>query len=305
MEPGYYSWFPYYDGIGYWNENMEAPIPEPDDPPSWVANPAYWTLNPDYLYENNQLIGYAQDVNGDGQIAFEGTASSPDFPFANYRELGLSTMPTIAIDGNDIMVAFSSVTETYITADGLRNYRHIWIINSLDLGNTWFDYFYDLQAGNIFHIYDECIYPQFAPNYIYSVNNSRNLLYQADNMPGVYLDEDEQTEPSTNRLIHNAVPLLIGIDEETGTTKNAFNVYDAYPNPTQSITQIPVELKHRMDVAIELTNLTGQKVMEIPAKTLQAGSHTLTLDASALGSGVYFYTVKAGNECVTKKLIVK
>ncbi len=46
-------------------------------------------------------------------------------------------MPTIAIEGSMIMVAYSSVTETYVTADGTMNYKHIWTRFSYDLGETW------------------------------------------------------------------------------------------------------------------------------------------------------------------------
>ncbi len=291
-DPGYYNYWPYSDGIGYWNESMGAPIPEADNP--------HHTMSPDYLESLGMLCGWTQDVNNSGFIFdYEGTG---DPQFATYRELGISTMPSIAFGPEgDIAVAYASTTETFVTADGLQNYKHIWLSISPDMGYTWGE-FHDVQVGNIFHIYDECIYPLLAQN---TNNYKYHLLYQADNIPGLFLDEDH--DAVTNREIYNVLDSspLIGISENTNKTVGNINVSTCYPNPASGLTTIQVELFREMNVSMEITNLTGQKVMEIPAKAMQAGSHTLTLDASALGSGVYFYTVKAGNESVTKKLIVE
>lgn len=291
-DPGYYNYWPYSDGIGYWNETMEAPIPEADNP--------HHTMSPDYLESLGMLCGWTQDVNNSGFIFdYEGTG---DPQFNTYRELGISTMPTITIYDNLLLVGYASTTETFVTADGLQNYKHIWI-RSHSLGSGWWSDFFDVQSGNIFHIYDECIYPLLAQKSSdYSVCH---LLYQADNIPGLFLDEDH--DAVTNRLIYNKFYLDIypGIGENSNSGNNKNITTSCYPNPTQGLTQIRVELKLPMIVSVEITNLTGQKVMEIPVKTLQAGSHNLTIDASSLGSGVYFYTVSAGNESITKKLIVE
>jgi hypothetical protein len=38
---------------------------------------------------------------------------------------------------------------------------------------------------------------------------------------------------------------------------------------------------------------------------MMAGSHRVNIDGSDLASGLYFYTVKAGNKSVTRKMMVK
>jgi len=38
---------------------------------------------------------------------------------------------------------------------------------------------------------------------------------------------------------------------------------------------------------------------------MQAGVNTVNINVSDLNSGVYFYTVEAGNNAITKKMIVK
>jgi hypothetical protein len=35
-----------------------------------------------------------------------------------------------------------------------------------------------------------------------------------------------------------------------------------------------------------------------------AGKHSVTIESSSLGSGVYFYTLKAGDTRLTKKMVI-
>jgi hypothetical protein len=96
----------------------------------------------------------------------------------------------------------------------------------------------------------------------------------------------------------------IGIDNPTKPV-SAVNVSQSVPNPTTGATRVNVELSQPASVGFEVFNMTGQKVLELPARTMNAGNHEITFDASAFTSGVYFYTVNAGDEKVTRKMIVK
>jgi hypothetical protein len=291
-EPGFYSYWPFTDGIGYWNESM-GPIPEADNP--------HHTMMPEYLDDLGMLVGWTQDVNNSGFIFdYEGTAETP---FAVYRSLGISTMPTIATYGSMIAIAYASATETYTTTDGLYNYHHIWTRFSYDYGQTWNDYFTDLQADEIFHLYDECIYPVFAPNT--NPDGVFQMIYQADIQPGIYLDEDEQLEPTINRVIHSSFDFTIGIDETAGAITDGLNISQNYPNPATGATQVTVELTAAAYVSLEVFNMTGQRVLDIPAHKMQPGTQQINFDVTALTSGVYFYTVTAGNDKASRKMIVK
>jgi len=77
-----------------------------------------------------------------------------------------------------------------------------------------------------------------------------------------------------------------------------------YPNPFNSATEIGYELASAQNVAIEITDMTGRKVKAIEEGLKPAGSHTLTLSATDLEAGVYFYTLSAGDYTETKRMIV-
>jgi len=99
----------------------------------------------------------------------------------------------------------------------------------------------------------------------------------------------------------NNWPCIVGIES---IENNKTSVSQNRPNPFNDISVVIVNLEKASELSLEVLNLTGQKVYEINNGKVGAGSHTLTIDASNLSSGVYFYTVFAGDDKVTKKMIV-
>jgi len=280
------SWYPFVDGIGYWNEDM----------PAFSDN--HHALDPyghpeSELVEDYNLIGWTQDVNGDGEITFVGTGTDN----IGLYYVGLSSMPQLVIDqGNNLYLVFSSVTETY--DNGIANYRHIWARASPDGGQTWLD-FVDLTSGLI-HIFDECVYPSCAANsddYIY-------LEYQSDAEPGNALWGTTHP-PTDNNIVFSKVPKpdIIGISENKEFINNN-TVSQNYPNPFSGITTVYVELSQPVDLQIEVTNMTGQLLLNRSYRG-HTGNNALEIDGSHLSKGIYFYTVKSGAASVTKKMIVE
>ncbi len=95
----------------------------------------------------------------------------------------------------------------------------------------------------------------------------------------------------------------IGVEE--GEEALIANVEQNYPNPFSTSTMIEISLEKAADLSLEVVNLIGQKVMELNKGYVTAGSHDFTISAENLERGVYFYTVKAGDNTVTKKMIVE
>ena len=93
----------------------------------------------------------------------------------------------------------------------------------------------------------------------------------------------------------------VGITENAEkSVKLAQNV----PNPANNSTLINYELKQANNVTLVITDLTGNKVMEVAQGKQIAGSHNIILNLDNLSSGMYYYTLKADNTSLTKKMIV-
>lgn len=77
------------------------------------------------------------------------------------------------------------------------------------------------------------------------------------------------------------------------------------PNPFSTTTDITFELTEANNVSFEIRDLSGKLVQSANLNTLNAGTHTYTVDASNLAGGVYTYTMTVGGNSVTKKMVVK
>ncbi|HVN48190.1 MAG TPA: T9SS type A sorting domain-containing protein [Bacteroidota bacterium] len=77
-----------------------------------------------------------------------------------------------------------------------------------------------------------------------------------------------------------------------------------YPNPFNPSTVIKFSLPVQSNVRLELLNILGQVVKVVAAGTYSAGSHEVTLNASSLASGVYFYKLQTENFSSVKKMLL-
>lgn len=282
-------WFPYIDGVGYWNETM----------PAFSNNMEAFSIYDDAagseMIEDYNLIGWTQDVNNDGEITFVGDGLEN---IGKYY-MGLSSMVQLVMgDQNQLYVFFTSLTETY--DNGNQNYRHLWSRVSTDGGLSWGP-FTDL-SDDLIHIFDEFAFPSCAEN---TNPNSIYLVCQIDNEPGMAVagDEDLYTD-------NNIVVMEVFKDEITGimnaqSDPNFFEVFQNYPNPVNDFTKVKVELRHNAIMGLEVYNLMGQLVFKKAPLQVNSGIHFIDIDATSLDAGVYFYTINANGKEITQKMIVE
>lgn len=77
-----------------------------------------------------------------------------------------------------------------------------------------------------------------------------------------------------------------------------------YPNPFNPSTTINFQIPESRHVKILVYNILGQQVANLVDKELNAGSYKVTFDASHLTSGIYFYSINAGNFREVKKMML-
>ena len=82
----------------------------------------------------------------------------------------------------------------------------------------------------------------------------------------------------------------------------AFSVAQNLPNPFNPSTTISFTITDAGNVTVDVFNVAGQKVDTISNEYRNAGSHSVTWDASEFSAGIYFYTVKTGNFTRTMKM---
>ena len=88
-------------------------------------------------------------------------------------------------------------------------------------------------------------------------------------------------------------------------TPKQFALTQNYPNPFNPSTLISYQLPASSHVTLKLFNQLGEEVETLVNEYQQAGSYsTLYIVNSTLASGVYFYTLHAGNFTETRKMIL-
>jgi hypothetical protein len=105
--------------------------------------------------------------------------------------------------------------------------------------------------------------------------------------------------------LQNAIETAIS---ETSTeiieNQNDDFIINIFPNPSNSVSYLNVNLKTASKTEISVFNQTGQKITEIYNGELAAGKNSFEMNTSEFESGIYFVNVKYTDNYKTIKLVV-
>ena len=92
--------------------------------------------------------------------------------------------------------------------------------------------------------------------------------------------------------------------EDEDVLPGFFALHGNYPNPFNPVTTIQLTLDRAAQVSVEIYDLLGRKIQDIPAASLAAGSASIRVNAQDLPSGMMLYRVHAqslvGQEMLTR-----
>ena len=90
-----------------------------------------------------------------------------------------------------------------------------------------------------------------------------------------------------------------------------YSISQNYPNPFNPSTEIKYSIKENSLVTLKIYDLLGSEIATIINEEKPAGNYNVTFDADnlsnntqSLSSGIYFYTITAGNFHQTKKMVL-
>ncbi|NQV30938.1 MAG: T9SS type A sorting domain-containing protein [Candidatus Marinimicrobia bacterium] len=99
--------------------------------------------------------------------------------------------------------------------------------------------------------------------------------------------------------------VLVGIEAfENQNLPSTYSLKQNYPNPFNPSTEISYSLPESGNVEIKVFDLSGRQVDVLVQEHQSAGSYRLTMDGSHMNSGIYIYTLNAGNVHLTRKMIL-
>jgi hypothetical protein len=83
-----------------------------------------------------------------------------------------------------------------------------------------------------------------------------------------------------------------------------FALKQNYPNPFNPSTTIQFDLPKDMQVKMVVYNSLGQTVATLLDQPMSAGQHKVSFNAESLPSGIYFYSIMAGEYSAVRKMIL-
>jgi Secretion system C-terminal sorting domain/Carboxypeptidase regulatory-like domain len=130
--------------------------------------------------------------------------------------------------------------------------------------------------------------PSYAPSGVYvyhaAIGSFPNVIYSEDIFyfwkfaPGAA--EGEWSGTQWDEAIAGTADAIV--------MPKTFEIAKVYPNPFNPTATVEITLPEVADLSVRVYNVTGQMVAELASGQFNAGSHNLTIDGSALASGVYF-----------------
>ena len=96
---------------------------------------------------------------------------------------------------------------------------------------------------------------------------------------------------------------VVNISEEESVPAE-FYLSQNYPNPFNPITNFEFRISDFGFVSLKVYDLLGREVAVLIDEEKSAGEYEVEFNGEGLSSGMYFYTLKAGNFTDTKKMIL-
>ena len=179
-------------------------------------------------------------------------------------------------------------------------YTDIYHTLSFDGGATWENPM-NLQGDS--NVMEE--FPVFAKNPEFDGTWGEphfHFIYLEDAIPGVSLfDENSWSDESVWRYETTS---LIFDNVENDNIVNGFDLKQNYPNPFNPSTKIKYAISSRQFVTLKVYDVLGKEIATLVNEEKSAGSYEVVFDASKLPSGIYFYTLNAGEFSQTRKMIL-
>jgi uncharacterized Ntn-hydrolase superfamily protein len=133
----------------------------------------------------------------------------------------------------------------------------------------------------------------------YEASITAPIAIGADTISAVVISGTGTVSIFRNAIITYVNPTLIN---ENVTSPDKFYLFQNYPQPFNPSTTIKFQIPKSSFVTLKVFDALGREVAILVNEEKQAGTFEMEFDGSGLTSGIYFYTLKAGEYTNTKKM---
>ncbi|HWF44533.1 MAG TPA: choice-of-anchor D domain-containing protein [Candidatus Kapabacteria bacterium] len=88
------------------------------------------------------------------------------------------------------------------------------------------------------------------------------------------------------------------------TSSQGYRLDQNFPNPFHGQTQLSIVIPQPSMVRLDIVNQAGEVVQSVMNQHIDEGSYTVTIDASNLASGTYYYSLTSGDIRLTRQMLL-
>ena len=260
-----FSFFPGTNGLEYWNQS--------------------------YGIDSSLTIAYAYDIDESGVLDLEDEIAAYFVNLAGIPSMGSN-------EAGDLFVTYSAIREDYTT--GSQNYRHLYLVNSMDNGSTWnTEDACDLTPDLDFDGY-ESVFGSLAPDVV----DHLEIVYQRDFEPGLHVRGD--LDPvDLNDIVH----LRVSVADLGDCTDIEFNDWVGVSEPFEDgeVMIYPNPASSSLDIVIDRPGTHSVRIVDFNGRTIHQWNTTSMVEnvnVSDLSSGIYLVEISQGDVNTVVRLAV-
>jgi hypothetical protein len=119
-----------------------------------------------------------------------------------------------------------------------------------------------------------------------------------------FIEMDELRIGTTWAAVTPASGSTSVLDRNAGLVPRELRLEQNYPNPFNPSTTIQFSIAAAQMVTVKIHDMLGREVATLVDETLTPGTYSAQWQATANPSGIYFYTIRAGNASTTRHMIL-
>ena len=181
------------------------------------------------------------------------------------------------------------------------NFNDIWGSYSDDGGVTWSA---PVNYTNTTDV-DE-MYPSISKTG--NTTTKIHIVYQSTAGPGCQSFTDNTPVYRVYEVYQKINPVtgnVINVKNISSEVPSAFSLKQNYPNPFNPTTSIRFEIAKTTNVTLKVYDINGREMaILVNGELVSPGLKEAVFDGKNFASGVYFYTLQAGDFTATKKMIL-
>lgn len=197
-------------------------------------------------------------------------------------------------------------SEAEVVSDSSRSYRP-----DISIGKNIPYLVWDYE-GNVLFAYkvnDNWIVPENLSYQLQYNSGGAKIITDANENISVIWQYGEPSPNPTGEIYYSYHDKITSVIEDNNLLSD-YNIklYQNYPNPFNPITQIRYSLPQDGLVSLKIFDILGREVITLVNEEKPAGEYTVDFNASSINrqisSGVYFYTIIAGEFKMIRKMVL-